>query len=111
MGTKSIEISEETYSRLRGLARSGESFSDVIERVGLHSEPRLTWIQRFCVVIWGYCVVIWLYVIAIQLIQPDLVYTPLTLWLPVRLDYLGEAAFVLSFVFALIAVSHPRAKR
>lgn len=33
MGTKNIAISEEAYQRLKALKKSGESFTDVIERI------------------------------------------------------------------------------
>jgi predicted CopG family antitoxin len=33
MGTKNIAISEEAYQMLKALKRSGESFTDVIERM------------------------------------------------------------------------------
>jgi hypothetical protein len=56
-------------------------------------------------VIWGYWLAVWLYVIAMQLRYPNTVYWPLAVWLPIRLDYLGEAAFFISFVFALITIS------
>jgi hypothetical protein len=49
-----------------------------------------------------YSFAVWVYVVAFQVANPDSVYWGLAWWLPVRLDYLGEAAFVLSFVFALL---------
>lgn len=54
---------------------------------------------------------VWLYVIAMQLRYPDSVYWPLAVWLPIRLDYLGEAAFVLSFVFAMVTTKISATKR
>lgn len=33
MGTKNIAISEEAYQRLKALKNSGESFTDVIDRI------------------------------------------------------------------------------
>lgn len=66
------------------------------------SLTRLTLIQRASIVIWGYSVAVWLYVIAMQLRYPNSVTWPLAVWVPIRLDYLGEAAFVLSFAFAMI---------
>jgi hypothetical protein len=65
----------------------------------------LTLIQRASMVVWGYSVGVWLYVIAMQLRYPNSVYWPLAIWLPIRLDYLGETAFIFSFLFAMIAVS------
>jgi len=62
-------------------------------------------------VIWGYLVGVWLYVIAMQLRYPSSVYWSLAIWLPIRLDYLGEIAFSFSFIFALVAVSVSTLKR
>jgi hypothetical protein len=42
--------------------------------------------------------VAWGYVAAIQLRDVDTVYKPLAVWVPIRLDCFGEAAFVLSMV-------------
>jgi hypothetical protein len=111
MGTRSIAISDEAYLRLKGLKRVGERFSDVIVRIGSNANPRTTLIRRFCIVIWGYCLAVWLYVIAFQLRYPDSVYDTLVWWLPIRMDYLGEVAFVLSFMFALIIASYRVAER
>ena len=112
MSTKNIAISDKAYLRLKGLKRPGESFSDVIERAGSTSNsPRTSLISRVCVVIWGYLVAVWLYVIAFQLRYRNGVYDVLAWWLPIRMDYLGEAAFVLSFIFALIAVSYRATER
>ena len=36
----------------------------------------------------------WAYVVAMQLRNPMYVYLPLALWVPIRLDYFGEAVFV-----------------
>jgi hypothetical protein len=38
----------------------------------------------------------WGYVVAIQLRHTRSVYDVLTEWMPIRLDYFGEAAFILS---------------
>ena len=111
MGTKSVAISDEAYLSLKGLKRPGESFSDVIVRIGANTHPRTITIRRICVVLWGYCLALWLYVIAFQLIYSGSVYFPLAWWLPIRMDYLGETAFALSFIFALIAATYPAAKR
>ena len=111
MGTKSVSISDEAYLRLKGLKRRGESFSDVIVRIGSNTNHRTSLVRRFCVVVWGYCLAVWLYVIAFQLRYPHSIYDTLVWWLPIRMDYLGEAAFVLSFIFVLIIVSYRAAER
>ena len=54
---------------------------------------------------------VWLYVIAYQLRYNDSVYNTLAWWFPIRMDYLGEAAFVLSFLFALIVALYSAPKR
>lgn len=51
-------------------------------------------------VVCGYALMVWLYVIAMQLRWPEAVYWPLALWLPIRIDYLGEIAFAASFLLA-----------
>jgi hypothetical protein len=40
----------------------------------------------------------WGYVVAMQLRDFDIVYDVLAEWLPIRLNYFGEAAFILSMV-------------
>jgi hypothetical protein len=102
MGKKSTAISDEAYSRLKRLKRPGESFPGIIERVGSQPTSHLTLLLRICIVVWGYCFAVWLYVVASQLLDPFSVYDRLAWWLPVRMDYIGEAACVSSFIFALI---------
>jgi hypothetical protein len=51
-------------------------------------------------VAWGYAFAVWLYVVAMQLFYPKSIYWPVATWLPIRLDYFGEAAFVFSFIMA-----------
>jgi hypothetical protein len=38
----------------------------------------------------------WGYVVAMQLRRTSLVYKTLAEWIPIRMDYIGEAAFILS---------------
>jgi hypothetical protein len=59
-------------------------------------------LQHLSIVLCAWSLSVWLYVIAMQLRYPDAVYWPLAVWLPIRLDYLGEAAFILSLIFATI---------
>ena len=40
----------------------------------------------------------WGYVVAMQLRDTQLVYNTLTEWVPIRMDYFGEATFILSMV-------------
>jgi len=107
MGTRSVTISDEAYSRLKDAKRRGESISDVIMRIGSYSKARSSLIRRISFVIWGYLLAIWVYVIAYQLRYRGGIYDVLAWWLPIRMDYLGEAAFVSSFIFALIIALRP----
>jgi len=50
-------------------------------------------LRRVDIVLWGYSFAVWLYVIAMQLRYPESPYWPFAVWIPVRLDYLGEVAF------------------
>ena len=77
----------------------------------IDSHGRLALIQRVLVVVWGYTIAVWLYVVAMQLRYPSSVYWSLALWLPIRLDYLGEAAFILSFLLAIMTTSVSVARR
>lgn len=112
--TESILERNTQFARALGLtANEAQPFARQLQpRTGVpgakfdsRSNSQLNLIQRVSLVIWGYCAAVWLYVIAMQLRYPDSVYWPLALWLPIRLDYLGEAAFALSFAFALITTS------
>ncbi len=93
------------YSRLLGQQVQLRRVDPQTVLGGSYLKPGLTLIRRVGMVIWGYWLAVWLYVIAMQLRYPNSVRWLLAVWLPVRLDYLGEAAFFLSFVFALIALS------
>jgi len=64
------------------------------------SELERSYFKGLLLVAWGYAFAIWLYVVAMQLFYPKSIYWPLAIWLPIRLDYFGEAAFVFSFVMA-----------
>ena len=64
------------------------------------SELRHSRLNRFLFVAWGYSFVIWLYVIAMQLLYPGSVYWRLAIWMPIRLNYIGEVAFAFSFLAA-----------
>ena len=111
MGTKSVDVSDEAYLTLKGLKRRGESFSDVIMRIGSNTFSPTSLIRRFSFVLWGYCLAVWLYVIAYQMRYRNGIYDTLAWWLPVRMDYIGEVAFALSFVFAIIIAVRPATGR
>jgi len=57
----------------------------------------------------GFAFAVWLYVIAVQFLHPDWIYEPFASWLPIRMDYVGEAAFILSFIILVaFALEHAR---
>ncbi|MCD6547617.1 MAG: hypothetical protein J7K22_03635 [Nanoarchaeota archaeon] len=45
---------------------------------------------------------VWLYVIAMQIAHPESVNWTFVYWLPIRMDFVGEIAFVISFLGFLI---------
>jgi hypothetical protein len=76
------------------------------------SQLRHSWLKKLMTISWGYAFVIWLYVIAMQLRFPDSVYWPLAVWVPIRMDYLGEVAFGFSFILALaITIWNPKLRK
>ena len=111
MGTKRIQISDKAYANLKGLKRHDESFSETIIRIGSKNPTRASLVRRVCSVISGYSLAVWLYVIAYQMFNPDDVYDVLVWWLPIRMDYIAEVAFTLSFIFALIAATYHTTQR
>jgi hypothetical protein len=46
----------------------------------------------------GYAFAVCLYVTAAQFFHPEWIYGPFATWLPIRMDYVWEAAFVSSFI-------------
>lgn len=62
-------------------------------------------LRRVSIVLWGYSFGVWLYVIAMQLRYPESPYWPFAVWIPIRLDYIGELAFFLSFIFGIFAIT------
>lgn len=51
-----------------------------------------------------YSFTIFVYVIAMQIADPASVYWPVAKWLPIRMDFFGEAGFIISFIFAAAAI-------
>jgi hypothetical protein len=47
---------------------------------------------------------VFVYVILMSFVFPASIYYWITWWLPIRLDYLGESSFVLSFIFAFAGI-------
>jgi hypothetical protein len=58
-------------------------------------------ILRVCAV---YSLLVWLYVVGLQFVYGwQSVYYYFASWIPIRTDYVGEAAFVLSFILSLLS--------
>jgi hypothetical protein len=80
---------EETYSPpLFALAMNRDKDERTTDRIAY---AFLRTLFLFGLVAWGY-------VAAMQLRNFHLVYRPLAEWVPIRLDYFGEASFILSMV-------------
>jgi hypothetical protein len=62
------------------------------------SELRSARLKKFLLIAWAYAFAVWMYVIAVQFLHPEWIYEPFATWLPIRMDYVGEAAFVASFI-------------
>ena len=54
--------------------------------------------KNILLIVWGYVFAVWIYVIAVQFLHPAWIYEPFATWLPIRMDYVGEGAFVASFI-------------
>jgi hypothetical protein len=65
------------------------------------SAQRRSRVKGLLLIVWGYAVAVWLYVIAMQLFYPNSLYWPVATWLPIRLDYFGESAFIFSFIVSI----------
>jgi hypothetical protein len=74
-------------------------------RLFVSTRKSSTWLRRVVVVFWVYSLVVWLYVIAMQLRYSESPHWPLAIWLPVRMDYIGELAFFFSFILGIFAIS------
>jgi len=74
------------------------------------SELRRIRLKRLLIIVWGYAFAVWLYVVATQFLNPAWIYEPFATWLPIRMDYIGEAAFAASFII-IIAIMMANTKR
>jgi hypothetical protein len=63
---------------------------------------RRSQLKNILLILGGYAFAVWTYVIAVQFIHPEWVYEPFASWLPIRMDYVGETAFVASFIIITI---------
>jgi len=77
---------------------------DVVVSFSQQRAERRARLRKVLLIVWGYAVAIWLYVIALQLFYPVSIYWPLATWLPIRVDYVGEGAFIFSFFVATAIV-------
>ena len=68
------------------------------------AERRRSRVRSLLLIVWGYAAAVWLYVIAMQLVYPNSLYWQIATWLPIRLDYFGESAFLLSFIASIAIV-------
>jgi hypothetical protein len=65
------------------------------------SELRRSQMKRLLLIVWGYAFAVWIYLIATQFFHPEWIYGPFATWLPIRMDYIGEGAFVASFIIIM----------
>jgi len=66
--------------------------------------------KKLLLILAGQALAVWVYLVAIQLLHPDWIYGPFAQWFPLRMDYVGEAAFFASFI-AITAAEMWNAKR
>ncbi len=87
------------------LKRIEDERRDQALRLFVSAKKSSTKLRRVTIILWLYSLIVWLYVIAMQLRYPESPYWPLAQWVPVRMDYLGEVAFFLSFIFGIVVIS------
>lgn len=68
------------------------------------SEVKHSGFRNVLLILWGCAFELWLYVIAVQLFYPRSANWPFATWLPLRLDYVGETAFISSFFFVTAVI-------
>jgi hypothetical protein len=66
--------------------------------------------RNLLLIVGVYALAIWIYVVAVQVSHPDWIYLPFATWLPIRMDYVGEGAFIASFII-IAAVTMWNTKR
>ena len=74
-------------------------------RLFVSAKKSSTKLRRTAVILWLYSLLVWLYVIAMQLRYPDSPHMAFAQWIPVRMDYLGEAAFFLSLILGIFVIN------
>lgn len=65
-------------------------------------------VGRLCLVGCVYGLLLWGYAIAMQLRDLNYAYFTLAQWVPIRIDYIGEAGFVMSLLFAITLASRKK---
>lgn len=70
------------------------------------TELRHSNLEKFLIIVSAYAFIVWIYVVALQFLHPESLYAPFARWLPIRMDYVGETAFVVSFII-IIAITIP----
>jgi len=86
----------------RSSARASMATGQIpISRKYRYSQNHLATKRMAVTILWIYSFAIWVYVVAFQITNPMSPYWPVAWWLPIRMDYFGEIAFMLSFVFAI----------
>ena len=66
------------------------------------SAMRRSQLKKILLIAWGYAFAVWIYVITIQALHPEWIYSPFATWLPIRMDYVGEGAFITSFIIITV---------
>ena len=74
-------------------------------RLFVSAKKSSSMLRRVAIILWLYSLIVWLYVIAMQLRYPDSPYWIFARWIPVRMDYIGEAAFFLSFILGIFVIN------
>lgn len=95
-------IENEAASQIKAEPKSEPEMT--VKHSTQRAERRRYRVMGFLVVVCGFAFAVWLYVIAMQFFYPASIYWPLATWLPIRLDYVGEAAFVFSLFLAIAVV-------
>jgi len=88
------------WTRSSGRANMGTGQIPLSRKYGF-SQCRLASRAMMITILWAFSVAIWVYVVAFQIVNPMSPYWLVASWLPIRMDYFGEIAFMFSFVFAI----------
>src|SRR5208337_1280343 len=92
-------IENEAASQIKAEPKSDPDI--VVKHSTQRADRRRYRVKGLLLIVWGYAFAVWLYVIAMQLVYPNSLYWPVATWMPIRLDYFGETAFVFSFIVSI----------